>query len=89
MLSLAVDIGLLATVVAMLLNVWRLARGPDLEDRVLALDTLYINSIAVVLLLSLGFDTRMYFEAALLIAMMGFVGTIAFGKYLLRKRLMD
>ena len=69
---------------ALVLNLWRLLLGPDLPDRILALDTLYINSIALLVLLGVQLDSPLYFEAALLIAMMGFVGTVALCKYLLR-----
>lgn len=69
---------------ALVLNAWRLVRGPSLTDRVLALDTMYINSIALIILLGIYFDTSLYFEAALLIAMLGFVSTAAVAKYLLR-----
>jgi multicomponent K+:H+ antiporter subunit F len=69
---------------AMLLALWRLLRGPEWIDRVLALDTLYIDGLALVVLVGIQFRTALYFEAALLIAMLGFVGTIAFAKYLLR-----
>ena len=55
-----------------------------LPDRILALDTLYVNSMALLVLLGLRFDTSLYFEAALIIAMLGFVGTVALSKYLLR-----
>lgn len=70
--------------IALLLNGWRLLIGPSTTDRILALDTLYINSIALIVLLGLFFKSTLYFEAALLIAMLGFVGTAALCKYLLR-----
>ena len=70
--------------VSMLLATWRLLLGPTLPDRILALDTLYVNSMALLVLLGLRFDTSLYFEAALIIAMLGFVGTVALSKYLLR-----
>jgi len=70
--------------VALVLNLWRLLRGPDLSDRILALDTMYINSIALILLYGMYMRTSLYFEAALLIAMLGFVSTVALCKYLLR-----
>ncbi len=70
--------------IALLLNGWRLLIGPSTTDRILALDTLYINSIALIVLLGLYFKSTLYFEAALLIAMLGFVGTAALSKYLLR-----
>ena len=59
-------------------------KGPDAPDRVLALDTLYINAIALIVLLGITLGTRLYLEAALLIAVMGFVGTVAMAKYLKR-----
>jgi multicomponent K+:H+ antiporter subunit F len=68
----------------MLLATWRLLRGPGLPDRILALDTLYVNSMALLILAGIHFDTALYFEAALVISMLGFVGTIALSKYLLR-----
>ncbi len=59
-------------------------RGPTLADRILALDTLYVNSVALLVLIGIHFGTVIFFEAALIIAMMGFVSTVALAKYLLR-----
>ncbi|MFM2397862.1 MAG: hypothetical protein RL341_19 [Pseudomonadota bacterium] len=73
-----------AFALALLLNTWRLLIGPALVDRVLALDTLYINTLALLILLGVYFDTVLYFEAALVIAMMGFIGTVMISKFLLR-----
>ncbi|HEY9041200.1 MAG TPA: K+/H+ antiporter subunit F [Rheinheimera sp.] len=70
--------------IALLLNLWRLLRGPSLPDRILALDTMYINSIALIILYGLLMGSPLYFEAALLIAMLGFVSTVAVCKFLLR-----
>ena len=70
--------------IALILNGWRLLIGPSTTDRILALDTLYINCIALIVMLGLYFKTTLYFEAALLIAMLGFVGTAALSKYILR-----
>lgn len=70
--------------VSLLLNVWRMLKGSDITDRILALDTLYINSIALIILLGLYNGSALYFEGALLIAMLGFVSTSALSKYLLR-----
>ena len=69
---------------ALILTVARLIKGPDLPDRILALDTLYINVIALIILLGIWLDSDLYLEAALLIAAMGFIGTVAVAKYLLR-----
>jgi multicomponent K+:H+ antiporter subunit F len=70
--------------VALLLNLWRAIQGPSILDRTLALDTMYINTIALLMVLGVHLGDALYFEAALLIAMMGFVGTAAICKYLLR-----
>lgn len=75
--------------IALLLNVWRLIKGPSIPDRILALDTMCINTIAVIVLYGLHNNTSLYFEAALLIAMLGFVGTVALCKYLLRGDLIE
>lgn len=69
---------------SLLLNLWRLIIGPSVPDRVLALDTMYINVIALIILYSISMDTGLYFEAALLIAMLGFISTVAVCKYILR-----
>ncbi|MGO2012514.1 MAG: K+/H+ antiporter subunit F [Pseudoalteromonas sp.] len=70
--------------ISLLLNLWRLLVGPSVPDRILALDTMYINSIALIILYGMSMGTGLYFEAALLIAMLGFVSTVALCKYLLR-----
>jgi multicomponent K+:H+ antiporter subunit F len=84
MIEWAVTIGLIAVSIALLLTLYRLAAGPDIVDRILALDTLVLNAIALIILIDLSQGTAMYFEAALLIAMLGFVSTVALCKYLLR-----
>jgi len=84
MLDIAIPVTFALMALALLLNLWRVLRGPDLPDRILALDTLYVNSIALLVLFGIHLGTAIYFEAALLIAMMGFVGTVAIAKYLLR-----
>jgi len=89
MLETALLIGFTLVSIALLLSFLRLIKGPDLPDRILALDTLYINSIALLVLLGLYFQSALYFEAALLIAVMGFVGTIGLSKYLLRGDIME
>jgi multicomponent K+:H+ antiporter subunit F len=84
MITIALYITIAMVVLAAVLNVYRLIKGPDAPDRVLALDTLYINAIALIILLGITLGTRLYLEAALLIAVMGFVGTVAMAKYLKR-----
>ena len=84
MLNVAVAIAFACIAAALLLNFWRLLRGPALPDRILALDAMYINTIALLVLFGIHQDLNVFFEAALLIALMGFVGTVALCKYLLR-----
>ena len=69
---------------ALLLNLYRLVFGPEDIDLVLALDTLYINAIGLFVVVGIVMDTTIFFEASLLIAMMGFLGTVALCKYFLR-----
>lgn len=83
MLNFAVSTALAMLAVAMGLNLWRLFKGPGVPDRILALDTLTINTIALVMLIGIAASSAAYFEAALVIAMMGFVGTVALCKFLL------
>ena len=73
-----------AFIVAFLFGAWRLLRGPGLPDRILALDTLYVNTIALLVLFGIQFDTHVLFEAALVVALLGFVGTVALAKYVTR-----
>jgi multicomponent K+:H+ antiporter subunit F len=89
MIGMAVSIALLLFAVAMLLAAWRLLRGPDILDRVLALETLYTNAIAVVILLGLKFATQLYFDAALLMAMLGFIGTVVTARFVGRGDVID
>ncbi|CUH40216.1 Sodium-cholate efflux protein MrpF [Jannaschia seosinensis] len=70
--------------VALLLNLWRIASGPDAADRILALDTMVINVIALLVLYGIWRGTAIYFEAAMLVAMVGFVSTVAYCRFLLR-----
>ena len=70
--------------IGLVLNLWRLLVGPDVVDRILALDTMFINSIALIMAYGIHKGMSLYFEAALLIAMLGFVSSVAFGKYILR-----
>lgn len=68
---------------------WRLIRGPCAQDRVLALDFLYALGLLTTLTLGIRNSSEMYFEAALLIALTGFVGSVALGKFLLRGEVIE
>ncbi|WP_108445057.1 K+/H+ antiporter subunit F [Halomonas denitrificans] len=84
MLDIALKISITLILLSILLNAYRLTVGPDMPDRILALDTMYVNSIALIVLMGLWLNTKTYFEAALLIAMLGFISTVAVCKYILR-----
>lgn len=84
MLSFLFNVAGTMLITAMGCNVWRLLRGPDAADRVLALDTLYINAVALLSLTGLVYGKQIFYEAAILIALLGFVGTVSLCKFLLR-----
>lgn len=79
----------IAICVSLLLSLWRLVAGPDVADRILALDTMVINAIGLVVLAGIRYGTAIYFEAAMLFAMVGFVSTVAFCKFLLRGNVIE
>ena len=89
MIELACSVAFVVASMAVALTLYRLAVGPDVLDRILALDTLVINAIALIVLVGLWFRTPMYFEGALLFAMVGFLTTVAFCKYLLRGNVIE
>lgn len=74
---------------AMLLAAWRVVHGPAAHDRVLGLDTLYVNALAMLLVYGLRFGSGAWFEIALLIALFGFVGSVALAKFLLRGEVIE
>jgi multicomponent K+:H+ antiporter subunit F len=84
MLQLILQCCFAAVAFALLLNLYAVIRGPSVVDRLLALDTMYINSIALLLLYGIYLGISLNFEVALLIAMLGFVSTVAVCKFLLR-----
>lgn len=83
-LELALGFSFVALAVAMALCGWMLLRGPAAVDRILAMDTLYICFVALAVLLGIRFDTAHLLEAATLIALLGFVSTVALARYVSR-----
>ncbi len=83
-LDLALSIAIVAVTLAVALCAWRLLRGPETTDRILALDTLSMNAVALIVLLGIRWETALLFEAALLVAMLGFASTVALARYLSR-----
>ncbi|WP_324072926.1 MAG: K+/H+ antiporter subunit F [Erythrobacter sp.] len=84
MIGYALAFGFAALGLALVLNLWRLLKGPGEADRILALDTMVINAIGLIVLGGIARGSGTSFEAALLLAMVGFVGTVAYAKFLLR-----
>ena len=84
MIEIAVYIALAAVGLAQLLAMVRLVLGPHIGDRILALDTMVINAIALIVLMGIHWGTQMYFESAMIIAMLGFVSTVALARFVLR-----
>ncbi|TWG87044.1 multisubunit potassium/proton antiporter PhaF subunit [Cupriavidus gilardii J11] len=84
MLDIVIPISLTMLAIAFALTLARLLIGPGLPDRIVALDTLNINAIALIVVFGIRIRSAMFFEAALLIALMGFIGTVALTKYLQR-----
>jgi multicomponent K+:H+ antiporter subunit F len=85
----AVELTLLMYAAAMALGLLRLLRGPAAQDRVLALDFLYVVGMLIMLLLAIRHDSEMYFEGALLMVLFGFVGSVALAKFLLRGEVIE
>ncbi len=89
MLTVAVHIALGSIALALTLCMIRLMRGPDPAARALAFDTLYINTIALLIVLDIYLSTSIFFEAALLIALTGFVATASLARFLARGKVME
>lgn len=84
MIEYALAFGFMAVSLALLMNLWRAAVGPTVMDRVLAVDTMVINTIALIILYGIQESTTLYFESALLMAMFSFISTVAYCRFLLR-----
>lgn len=89
MLSAALAIATAALVLSMALATWRLMRGPGIADRILALDTLYVNAAGLLIVFGIAQRSALWFEAALLVAVLGFVGTVALAKYVIARDLIE
>lgn len=74
---------------AMVCAALRLIAGPRAQDRVLALDTLYVNAMLLMVTFGMGAGSALYFEAALVIGVIGFVATAALAKFLMRGEVIE
>lgn len=84
MTTMALIISFICVSLAQILAMIRLIKGPYAGDRILALDTMAMNAIALLVLLGLAGGTQIYFESALIFAMLGFVSTVAYARFVLR-----
>lgn len=84
LLGIALAITFIALGLAQVFSMVRLVLGPTSGDRILALDTMVINSLGLVIVLGIQQGVQIYFEVALLIAMLGFVSTVALARFILR-----
>ena len=83
-LDLCLTIAFVAVVLSQILCMVRLVLGPSTGDRILAIDTMTINAIGLIVLLGISQGTQIYFEASLIIAMLGFISTVAYARFVLR-----
>lgn len=86
-LALYFAIGCFATGLAM--NLWTIVRSPETGDRILALDTMTINGIALIILYGILSRSAVYFELSLIIAMVGFISTVAYARFMLRGNVIE
>ena len=89
LLTLALGFAQLCVLLAMVFCVIRLLRGPTAQDRILALDSLWMAAMLFILLLGIRFSSVVYFEAALVIALTDFVSSIALAKFLIRGEIIE
>ena len=74
---------------ALLMNIWRIVNAPGVPDRILALDTMVVNFIAILVLYGIIAGTAVYFEASMLIAMVGFISSVAYARFILRGNIIE
>ncbi len=84
MIDIALVVTFVAVSLAQLMAMVRLVKGPHIGDRILALDTMVVNAIALIVLLGMWGGSQLYFEGALIFAMLGFVSTVAYCRFVLR-----
>ena len=89
LLATAITVTLILYALAMALALMRLMRGPSAQDRVLALDYLSVVAMLMMLVLAIRYDSNMYFEGALLLALFSFVSSVAMAKFLLRGEVIE
>ncbi|MEL6207188.1 MAG: K+/H+ antiporter subunit F [Pseudomonadota bacterium] len=89
MIQIALVFAITCFSIALLCNLYRVAYAPGVTDRILALDTMVINAIALLTLYGIITSTPIYFEVSMLIAMVGFVSTVAYCRFILRGNIIE
>jgi multicomponent K+:H+ antiporter subunit F len=89
LLSASISIAQLMLVAAMGLYLFRMARGPRAQDRVVALDAFYVTGMLLLITLGMRTDSTLYFEATAIIALLGFATSVALGKFLMRGEVIE
>lgn len=88
-ISYALDFAFICFGLGLLMTLYRVIFAPGVGDRVLALDTMVINAIAILVLQGIQQGTEIFFEAAMVVAMLGFVGTVAYARFMLRGNIIE
>ncbi|WP_239257020.1 Na(+)/H(+) antiporter subunit F1 [Listeria ilorinensis] len=88
-LKIALSIGLLLYSISIFLYLYRILKGPTTSDKVIALDSIGMNLVAIVALLSMFFDTNAYLDVILLIALLAFIGTVSFAKFIEKGKVIE
>lgn len=89
MMSFAIFFAFACFSAALLMNLWKVVFADNITDRILALDTMFINGIVILVLYGVANSTEIYFEAAMIIAMLGFVSTVAYARFILRGNIIE
>jgi len=88
-LTVALSVSKVFLTLAMAAAALRILRGPRAQDRVIGMDTLYVNAMLLLLVFGIGSGTTLYFEVALAISLLGFVATVAMAKFLMRGEVIE
>ena len=85
----SVTVAMMLLGLAMCCAIYRIMAGPRAQDRILGFDSLYVNAMLLLLIFGIQRDSRLYFEVALIVALLGFVSTVALAKFLLRGEVIE
>ncbi|EUJ32411.1 monovalent cation/H+ antiporter subunit F [Listeria floridensis FSL S10-1187] len=88
-IKIALSIGLLLYSISTFLYLYRILKGPTTSDKVIALDSIGMNLVAIVAMLSMFYKTNAYLDVILLIALLAFIGTVSFSKFIEKGKVID